>query len=142
MALPLKKRWEIVFLSRHPLGPKLPMKRVACEVRVSKHAVQHWLGVYDTTNDVIGEDRSGRPPVTTPEQDQKILEFAETHGEASSATMSGHLKRKRVEVSPRTVRRRLNEAGIQSLCPSFAPLLNKKCRKARLDWGKKNNSRN
>ena len=142
MALSLHKRWEIIFLSRHRLGPKLPNKRIANELAVSVHTVEHWLEVYDATNDVIEQDKPGRPRATTARQDQTLIEYAEAHGEASSSTMAGQLKRKRVEVSPRTVRRRLNEAGISSLRPTFAPLLNKKCRKARLDWAKKNKTRN
>ena len=101
--------------------------------RVALHHL-HWLGVYDATNDVTEGPRAGRGRSTSQQQDVKIVELAEAHEDMISAGISGRLKRKGVEVSPRTVRRRLNEAGLESLKPSFRPLLNKKCRKNRLDF--------
>ena len=141
MTLPLRKRWEFVFLSRHRRGPKLSTNQVAHEVSVRRSTVEHWLGVYDATNDAIEEPRAGRGRSTSQQQDVKIVELAEAHEDMISAGISGRLKRKSVEVSPRTVRRRRNEAGLESLKPSFRPLLNKKCRKTRLDWAKKNASK-
>ena len=141
MTLPLRKRWEFVFLSRHRRGPKLSTNQVAHEVSVRRSTVEHWLGVYDATNDAIEEPRAGRGRSTSQQQDVKIVEPAEAHEDMISAGISGRLKRKGVEVSPRTVRRRRTEAGLESLKPSFRPLLNKKCHKTRLDWAKKNASK-
>ncbi len=131
-----------MFLSRHRLGPKLSQNKVAQELSIDKKTVQHWLSVYDNTSDVVEEQRQGRPRMTTPLGDEKLLAFAEEHAEASSDTIAKSLKRKRVEVSPRTVRRRLNEAGVYNLPPQFGPLLNKRLRKSRLQWAKRNKNRN
>ena len=98
--------------------------------------------MYDETNDVVAETKGGRPRSTSSTQDQKLVEFAEGHEEASSADIARSMTRKCGELSPRSVRRRLNEAGLQSLRPTFAPLLNKKCRKARLAWAKENKTTN
>ena len=134
MTLPLRKRWEFVFLSRHRRGPKLSNNQVAHEVSVSRSTVEHWLGVYDATNDAIEEPRAGRGRSTSQQQDVKIVELAEAHEDMTSAGISGRLKRKGVEVSPRTVR--LNVAGLESLKPSFRPLLNKKMPQKPLGLGK------
>ena len=107
-----------------------------------KKTVQHWLDVYDETNDVVAETKGGRPRSTSSTQDQKLVKFAEGHEEASSADTARSMKRKCGELSPRSVRRRLTEDSLQSLRPTFAPLLNKKCRKARLAWAKENKTTN
>ena len=138
MALPLRRRWEIVFLSKHHLGPKLSPKQIGRELSIDKKTVQHWLDVYESTNDVIEEVRCGRPRSTTAAEDKKLINFAEQHGESTSSAIAQNLKRKHVDVEPRTVRRRLNEAGIFSLRLRFAPLLNEKLRKSRLNWAEVN----
>ena len=142
MVLSIHKRWEIIFISRHRLGPKLSLQRIARELSIDKKTVQHWLDVYDSTNDVIEEEHSGRHRITAPSADKKLLKFAEEHSQSTSSTISQTLKRKNIEVSPRTVRRRLNEAGLLNLPPRFGPSLNDDLRTARLEWAKSNQKTN
>ena len=124
------------------LGPKLSQKEVGRELPNDKKTVRHWLNVYNTTNDVVEEERAGRRRSTTASDDNHLLEFAEEHAEANSKDIARNLKRKHLEVDPRTVRRRLTEAGVFSLPPRFAPLLDTQLRTARLEWALKNQKRN
>ena len=108
---------------------------------IDKKTVQHWLDMHESTNDVIEEVRCGRPQSTTAAEDKTLINFAEQHGESTSSAIA---QRKHVDVEPRTVRRRLNEAGIFNLRPRFAPLLNEKLdeeRKSRLKWAEVNKKR-
>ena len=43
MTLPIDKRYEIVFLSQHLMGPQLGEKAVAQAVKCAKNTVQYWL---------------------------------------------------------------------------------------------------
>ena len=72
MTLPLRKRREIVFLTRHRLGPKLTPKQVANELAVDKKTVHRWLRVFDATNNVEEQSRKGRPRATSGRDDRKL----------------------------------------------------------------------
>ena len=82
--LTIENRWEIVFLARHRLGPKLNPAAIAKEVRCSGNTVRYWLKRYEETGDVLEEKSSGRPHCTTPKQDEKIVQMADSDPEASS----------------------------------------------------------
>ena len=70
MALPIHQRYEIIFLARHPLGPKLGLKTVAKAVKYEKKAVKYWLDRWKTSKDLTNSTRSGRSREMTPKQDQ------------------------------------------------------------------------
>ena len=100
--------------------------------------MQHWLGVYAATNDVEEQPRGGRPRATSARDDKKLVQYAEAHEGASTEDVTQSLKRRHVEVSTRTVRRRLEEAGLEPLMPLFKP----QPRKARQEWAQTNKARN
>jgi hypothetical protein len=77
MALPLHKRYEIVFLSNHPLGPQLNHTDVAKAVHCSTSTVKYWLNRWIESKDLSDSARLGRPRATTQEQDQRIVSLAE-----------------------------------------------------------------
>jgi hypothetical protein len=52
MALPIHKRYEIVFLSYHPLGPQLGTKAVAKAVKCDKMTVKYWLDRWKESKDL------------------------------------------------------------------------------------------
>ena len=68
-AISLKKRWEIVFLSTHRLGPKLSIKKISKELKCAKSVVQHWVKVFKETGDVEETPHSGLPKITGPKED-------------------------------------------------------------------------
>ena len=76
MALSLHKRYEIVFLSNHPLGPQLNHMDVAKAVHcsTSTSTVKYWLNRWNESKDLDDSPRSGRPRATTQEQDQRIAD--------------------------------------------------------------------
>ena len=43
MILSVDKRYEIIFLSHHPMGPQLGVKAVAKAIKSAKSTVQYWL---------------------------------------------------------------------------------------------------
>lgn len=134
MALPLHRRYEIVFLSHHPLGPKLGQKAVAKEVKCDKKAVKYWLDRWNESKDLSDSIRSGRPRATAPKVDQEIVSRASQQTFVTSRAIQNQLKRQHVEISDRTVRRRLSEAGAKFGLPMSKPLLTDQHQENRLTW--------
>ena len=61
MTLSLRKRYEIVFLSNHPLDPQLDHTDVAKAVHCSTSTVEYWLNQWNESKDLDDSPRSGRP---------------------------------------------------------------------------------
>jgi transposase len=136
MALPMHKRYEIVFLSNHPLGPQLNHTEVAKAVHCSTSTVKYWLNRWIESKDLSDLVRSGRPRATTQEQDQRIVSLAEQQTFVTAQDIANQLERERVVVSERTVQRRLNEAGAKYNRPMSKPLLTKHHQERRLKWAR------
>ncbi|CAF4461184.1 unnamed protein product [Rotaria magnacalcarata] len=77
MALQVYQRYEIVFLSQHPLGSKLSHMTVAKAVHCDEKTVKRRLKRWKQSKDLTDAPRSGRSCVTTPKQHQKLVALAE-----------------------------------------------------------------
>lgn len=139
--LSTKKKWEIIFLSKHHLGPKLNNLAISREIGCDVKVVRFWLKRYEETGDVEEFKSSGKPRATTVKEDKVILSLHEAHPQHSSFTLHKVLKKKNIQVSSRTITRRLHEVGKKFLPPISKPLLSKKHRKKRLTWAKENQDR-
>ncbi len=137
MTLPIHKRYEIVFFSCHPRGPKLGLKAVAKVVKCHKTTVKYWLDRWKESKDLTDFPRSGRKRKTTPKQEKKILSLADSEMFATNSDIGDRMKEKRAKISQRTVRRRLPEAGAKYNLPMSKPLLTEGHRKNRLKWAKR-----
>lgn len=134
MALQVYQRYEIVFLSQHPLGPKLSHTAVAKAIHCDVKTVKRWLKRWQQSKDLTDAPRSGRPRATTAKQDQQVIALAEQQTFITSQGIANKLNKKGVEISQRTVRRRLNEAGAKYNQPLSKPLLTDNHREKRLKW--------
>ncbi len=134
MSLSIEKRWEIVFLSRHPKALNLSNGGIAKYMKCGKSTVSKWLTRYAETGDVQDKDRTGRPRVTTPKEDLGIIKQAIRNPETTVSNITEDLKKRDTVVSKSTVSRRLHEAGLQSKSPLLKPLLSNLHRKNRLQW--------
>jgi transposase len=59
-AVSIKKRWEIIFLHTHYLGPKLSKSVISKRLRVTPRVIDHWIKIYNETGDVQEKKKSGR----------------------------------------------------------------------------------
>ncbi|CAM4896260.1 unnamed protein product [Rotaria socialis] len=91
MALQVYQRYEIAFLSQHPLGPKLSHMAVVKAVHCDKKTVKRWFKRWKQSKDLSDAPRSGRSRVTTPKQDQKIVALAEQQTFVSSQDIANQL---------------------------------------------------
>ena len=78
--------------------------------------------------------RIGRPRSTTKKVDQRISHLASINNSATIRGIQRVLKRKNVDISQETIRRRLKEYGAKFSLPISKPLLIEKHRQKRLDW--------
>jgi transposase len=138
MELTIQKRWEIIFLHLHKLGPKLSIRRIAKELKCSQDTVKTWIQRYQETGDVLDEEKQGRKRKTSEREDLDIISIAKKHRTSSSTEISTLMKRQGTDISPATVRSRLNEQGLFKLQPLSKPLLSETHRINRLKWAKDN----
>lgn len=135
MSLPLHKRYEIVFL--HSKEPKLGYGAVAKIVDCSKSVARYWLERWTETKDLSDKSRAGPKRVTTEKEDKMIISIASRDENLNSNEINKRMKRKGVEISDRTVRRRLHESAGRWTHPTSKPLLTEKHRKNQLNWAQK-----
>lgn len=137
MTLSLDKRYEIVFLREHPEGPKWSFGKIAKYIHCSKSTVAYWVEKYHQNVNLVDEQKSGRPRNTTTKQDEQIVKMAEKEHDITSSEIQQKLEKQGVEITSRTVRRRLVEAGGKYSQELPKPLLSEKHQIKRLQWAKK-----
>src|ERR1700733_12410776 len=76
MALSIQKRWEIVFLPLHKLGPKLSLRTIARKLQYSQDTVRTWIHRYQKTGDVHDEEKQGRKRKNSEREDLDIISIA------------------------------------------------------------------
>jgi transposase len=138
MVLSIQKRWEIIFLHLHKLGPKLSFRAIAKELKCSQDTVKTWIYRYQETGDVQDEERPRRKRKTSEREDLDIISIAKKQRTSSSIDISMEMSKQGIDISPSTVRRRLNEQGLYKLEPLKKPLLSDKHRLKRVKWAKDN----
>jgi transposase len=136
MSLPLHKRYEIVFLSEHPKGPRMGKDAIAKYIGCSKNTVTNWVHKWRKSKDLTDKPKSGRWRSTTAKQDKKIVKLAEKENDPTSFNIQQEMKKKGVNISVWTIRRRLHEAEGKYINKIPKPLLTEKHRKNRLQWAK------
>ena len=99
------------------------MKAVANVVKCDKKTVKYWLQRWSESKDLTGLQRSGRPRITSSEQDEQIVKLANEQTFATSSDIKEDLETKSVGVSERTIRYRLNEDGEKYNLPMSKTML-------------------
>ena len=93
MTFPIDKRYEIVFLSQHPMGLQLGEKIVAKVVKCAKNIVQYWLNRWKESKDLGDMKCFGRLHATTEKVDQQIYKLAGSDNIAITGDIQSVLKR-------------------------------------------------
>ncbi|GBC39996.1 IS630 family transposase [Rhizophagus irregularis DAOM 181602=DAOM 197198] len=113
MALPLNKRYEIVFLHEHEADPKWGYEKIASHIHCSQSCK------------------------TTKAQDERIVKLAMKKHDITAAEIQQKLDKQGVEISKTTIRRRLDESGGKFIKEISKPLLSEGHMVKRLQWAKK-----
>ena len=110
-------------------------REIAKKLRISRRAVQEILKKQRETDCVADRPRTGRPRATNRRQDFLIYRMSLSDRRATSGILKRDLQDATgVDVSRRTVRRRLNAAGLRGCVAAKKPLLSKVHKKKRLEW--------
>ena len=113
------------------------LAEIAARVRCSKSGVSKTLSRVRVTGSVNDRKRSGRPRITSPRDDRALVKMSLQNRRLTSTELKRKLKDSlEVECSSRTVRRRLDNAGLHGRVARKKPLLTSRHRAIRLKWAK------
>jgi transposase len=108
------------------------------EIGVSKNAVSKFYKRYDQNQTLARKSGSGRKRKTTSAQDRRLLASANADRFATCAEIAKIVSQMRgPPISPRTVNRRLLQAGLKCCKPVCRPLLTNKMMEKRLLFARK-----
>jgi transposase len=138
MSLELHRRYEIVFQAKHNDGPKFGINQIAKLIKCNRSTVIRWLKRWDETKDLSDREKTGRPRTTTRQQDEIMIDLVREDIDEglTSEKIHGQLMNENINVSDRTVRRRLSEAGFKYMKPLSKPLLTERHQRKRLSWAR------
>ena len=88
------------------------------------------------TKDLPDRSSLGSLRSTTAEENQLIFDLITEEMDATSKTIKQELGKKKVNISYRTIRRRLHETGLQHMRPLSKLLLNERHRQRRIQWAR------
>lgn len=103
--LTLVQRSAIVTLYLYGRDRSEIARLIPCHV----NTVGHWIRAWQQRRDLSDAERSGRPRITTAETDESIVDFAE---EKKFTTPHDIRMQMELDLSDRTIRRRLDEGGL------------------------------
>lgn len=107
----------------------LTPSEISRELGISRTTVYKWLQRWDEEECLDDHPKSGRPRETTPAQNEAIREGAAADPFTNAVAIREQLQ---LEVTPRTVRKRLHEAGIHYRTPAVKEKLSVRHREHRL----------
>lgn len=112
----------------------ISFRKIAEKYSISVGAVQHIWKKYETRGIVRNLSGQGRHRATSNRDDIRIVRMAKQNPKYSSRHIVESMD---LNVSRRTVRRRLNESGLKSCLASKRPFINKRNQRKRLEFAKK-----
>lgn len=116
----------------------IALREVARRLAVSLSVIQRLRDRFANTGSVREPRRSGRPRMTTRQQDRYIVLTALRNRTVTATTLRGQLRTaSNVNVSDQTIRNRLHEANLRSRRPVVRCPLTQAHRAARLAWARR-----
>ena len=133
MPIPIYKRYEIVFLSLHQLGPKLSNNDIAKRIGCTTKMVRYWLQRYNRNKDLNELPRIGRNRCSSENEDKQIIKISEREKGSNTRLVQQKMIKRGVRISKDTIRR-LRENGGRWTNPNLKKFLENKHRENRLNW--------
>lgn len=137
MSIVYKKRFELVFLVKHPKGPQMSVETAAKYLQKSRSWANSVLNQYNTHKNVDFSVEKGRKKVTTEKQDVQIVKMALAPEPLSTQQIADKMVKKGVTVSRFTVGNRLRTHGLGFKNCLKKPLLSEIHIERRLEWAQR-----
>lgn len=126
------RRAVIVALHEENLSNREIAARVGCDRRT----VDRLLSRHSMGESLTPRSKSGRPRKTTQRDDSTMSRMVLRDRRITAGAIQAEMQHRGVNVSARTVRRRLTNAGFLARRPIRKPFLSKKMKKSRLEWAR------
>ena len=137
--LGVQERMRVVVLNEEGYS----LNSIAKRLRIGRRTVQEIVKKYAETGDVQDRLGRGRKKKTSSREDRKIIQSSIKDRRKSSSEIPREMKEEiGLELSSRTIRRRLLDAGLKSCRAKKKPLLSEKARQKRLQWALEHRSFN
>jgi transposase len=111
-------------------------QEIATRIGGDKSGVRRLCLKFEQSGKVTDRPRSGRRKVTTPQDDRQIVRMVLKDRKTTSRDISRSLETSGVQVSARTIRKRLCAVGLKARIPRKKPFLNVAQRRKRVMWAK------
>lgn len=126
------QRLQIVTLRKHTTKS---LRQIAEDLDLSKSAVGRVLLSYQTTGSHhSARSNCGRHRVTSAAEDRLLIRMSKKDPRASSVQLQSELSAIGIDITSRTVRNRLQEAGRFAYKPISCQLLTNEMKRKRLRW--------
>ncbi|KAK3884201.1 hypothetical protein Pcinc_011477 [Petrolisthes cinctipes] len=112
----------------------LSAAEIAAEFGLHRATVYSWLRRWEEDGELRDGPRSGVKRKTTPQDDQRIREYAETHPFGNAVDAQQNLN---LDLSVQTVRNRLKEMGYHHRTPSKKLKLTERHRQLRVQFAQR-----
>ena len=103
MSLSNHRRWEIIFLLKHPYGPKWSQYKISKYLGIDTKTVQNWVKRYEETGDIQDLEGRGRNRKTLNNIDKKIIKLFEKDDTMTLSRARAFLERKNIYLSIATI---------------------------------------
>lgn len=135
--LSLEKRVQIQVL--HEQGKS--QVEISKTVKCSRRSVQYAIERFAATGSHRNRPRTGRKRITTGRQDRQLMRESLKNRKKTSSELAAELSVEITKsISARTIRRRLQEAGLRGCKARKKPWLSDDNKKARYEWALKHRS--
>lgn len=141
MSAAYASRFEAVFLCTHPKGPKMSRQAAAKYMKKSKAFINKWVNRYLEVKNVDDLPGRGSTQKTTNKEDKLILRMFANNTRLSLRGGQAALKKKGLNISCDTIRRRLRAHNVKYRSTLKKPLLSEKHVEKRISWAQENMDR-
>lgn len=121
-----------MIVGRYSAGQTI--SEISRSLGISRKTVKRWLRRYEEEGDVKTRARPGRPRVTSPEDDRRLLEAANMNSQRTAVTLTREAGMRCHVV---TTRRRLREGGLRCHVPAVKEQLTEDNKVARLRFAQR-----
>lgn len=112
-------------------------REIAVKTNFNESSVRRFLKKYRETDKLERKKGSGRKKCTNERENRIIMKSSLQDRFKNAVEIASEVQQRfDKQISARTIQRRLKEMGLMARTPAKKPLLNKRMKKARLNWAK------